>query len=168
MNPAISAPVLIISLYRGRAELIVVRGCEFPEDRHYHADYNVWVQGAAKGVVTLGATSYGVALAIEFFAFTPKAVGTRLDAGRAVGLLELSKTVVSVRTPVAGTLVEVNLAAVARPSLISQDPYGAGWLVRISASAEAATGDALVSGAAVVPAFEREMMLENFAGPPIA
>ena len=71
--------------------MIVVRGCEFPEDRHYHADYNVWVQRGAKGVVTLGATAYGVALAIEFFAFTPKAVGTRLDAGRAVGLLELSK-----------------------------------------------------------------------------
>ena len=164
MNPAISAPVLIISLCRGRTELIVVRGCEFPEDRHYHADYNVWVQSGAKGVVTLGATSYGVALAIEFFAFTPKAVGTRLDAGRAVGLLELSKTVVSVRTPVAGTLVEVNLAAVARPSLISEDPYGAGWLVRLSTKAALESGG-LLSGAAVAPAFEQEMMLENFAGP---
>ena len=148
--------------------MVVVRGCEFPEDRHYHADYNVWVQSGAKGVVTLGATAYGVALAIEFFAFTPKAVGTRLDAGRAVGLLELSKTVVSVRTPVAGTLVEVNAAAVARPTLISEDPYGAGWLVRLSFNADLDIGDGLLAGAAVAPAFEQEMMLENFAGPPTA
>ncbi len=145
--------------------MIVVRGCEFPEDRHYHADYNVWVQGGAKGVVTVGATSYGVALAIEFFAFTPKAMGTWLDAGRAVGLLELSKTVVSVRTPVAGTLIEVNLAAVARPALISTDPYGAGWLVRLSSKVALESGDGLLSGAAVAPAFEQEMMLENFTGP---
>lgn len=147
--------------------MIVVRGCEFPEDRHYHADYNVWLQRGAKGIVTLGATAYGVALAIEFFAFTPKAVGTRLDAGRAVGLLELSKTVVSVRTPVAGTLVEVNAEVVAKPSMISADPYGAGWLVRLATDATLESSSGLLWGAALAPAFETEMALENFEGPRI-
>jgi glycine cleavage system H protein len=132
--------------------MIVVRGCAFPNDRCYHADYNVWVQRGAGGVVTLGATAYGAALAIEFFAFTPKPVGTQVEAGRAVGLLELSKTVVSVRTPVAGTIIEVNAAAAAKPSLISSDPYGAGWLVRLSTAEK--FEDKLLSGADVAPAFE--------------
>ena len=148
--------------------MIVVRGCGFPQDRHYHADYNVWVQRSGQGTVTLGATAYGAALAVEFFAFMPKAVGTSIEAGKAVGLLELSKTVVSVRSPVNGRIVEVNGAAVAKPSIISDDPYGAGWLVRLSSRVELETGDGLLSGAAVAPAFEQEMMLENFAGPPIA
>ncbi len=148
--------------------MIIVRGCEFPDDRHYHAEYNVWVQRGANGVVTLGATAYGVALAIEFFAFTPKAVGTTLEAGRAAGLLELSKTVISVRTPVAGRLVEFNAAAVARPSIISADPYGAGWLVKLATDAvfaTKATENPLLSGAALIPAFEAQMALENFTGP---
>ncbi len=140
----------------------VVRGCEFPDDRYYHADYNVWVQRGADGVITLGATSYGVALAIEFFAFTPKPVGTVLAAARAAGLLELSKTVVSVRTPVAGRLVEVNTAAAAKPALISADPYGRGWLVRLTSEAKLESLSQLVSGDDIAIAFEAEMALENF------
>jgi glycine cleavage system H protein len=144
--------------------VIVVRGCEFPEDRHYHADYNVWVRRTNADVVTLGATSFGAALAVEFFAFTPKAVGAIIEAGKAVGLLELSKTVVSVRSPVDGRIVEVNAEAVAKPSIISADPYGAGWLVRLATDADLTTNTRLLSGAALVPAFEAEMALEKFEG----
>ena len=144
--------------------MIVVRGCEFPEDRYYHADYNVWVQRGENNIATLGATSYGAALAVEFFAFTPKPVGTALEAGRAVGLLELSKTVVSVRTPVAGNIIEVNAAAVTKPSIISNDPYGAGWLVRLMTVAQFESNAQLVSGDALAAAFEVEMNLENFEG----
>lgn len=140
-----------------------VRGCAFPEDRDYHVEYNVWLKPHAQGVVTLGATAYGAALAVTFFAFMPKPVGTLVDVGRAAGLLELSKSMVSVRTPVTGKIVEVNLVAVARPSLIVEDPYGAGWLMRL-ATQEAAQG--MVSGEAVYTAFEAAMALDNFEGPP--
>lgn len=146
--------------------MIVVRGCAFPEDRYYHADYNVWVQESGDDTVTLGATAYGAALAIEFFAFTPKAVGTAVEAGRAVGVLELSKTVVSVRSPVAGRVKEVNAAAVARPALISEDPYGAGWLVRLATNAPLADNPQLLAGEALIAPFEAEMALEQFEGPP--
>ncbi len=144
--------------------MIVVRGCVFPQDRYYHAHYNVWVQRAADGLVTLGATSYGAALAIEFFSFVPKAVGTMIEAGRAAGVLELSKTVVSVRTPVAGRIVAVNAAAVAKPSIISDDPYGAGWLIQIKPETCFEADTQLVSGSALAAAFEAEMHLEKFQG----
>lgn len=137
----------------------LVRSCAFPEDRAYHIDYNVWVQQHAPGVIALGATAYGVALAIEFFAFMPKPVGTLIEAGRAAGLLELSKSMVSVRSPVPGTITEVNLVAVSRPSLIVEDPYGAGWLVRLATDASL---EGLLQGEAVYPAFEAAMALENF------
>lgn len=145
--------------------MIVVRGCTFPEDRYYHAGYNVWVQRTGTEEVTLGATAYGAALAIEFFAFTPKAIGTLIEAGRAVGLLELSKTVVSVRSPIGGTLIAVNPAVVAQPFLIGNDPYGAGWLVRLASRADLGREPQLLSGCALIEPFETEMALENFAGP---
>jgi len=144
--------------------MIVVRGCTFPQDRYYHANYNIWVQQDPAGVVTLGATSYGVALAIEFFAFVPKSLNTRIEAGRAVGVLELSKTVVSVRTPVTGMLVEVNAVAMSRPAIIGTDPYDAGWLVKLAAGGKIASVPQLLWGDAIATAFEAEMALENFEG----
>lgn len=141
-----------------------VRGCEFPEDRFYHADYNVWVKEESAGLLRLGATSFGAALAVEFVAFLPKANGTVLEAGRAAGLLELAKAMVSVRTPLPGTIVAHNPAAVSDPALISTDPYGEGWLLRLSAGAWDAGALALVSGAAIRAAFEQAMDLDNFTG----
>lgn len=144
--------------------MIVLRGCAFPPDRYYHADYNVWVQASGNDTVTIGATEFGAALAIEFFAFMPKPLQTRIEPGRAVGLLELSKTVVSVRSPVAGTMVEVNAAAVAKPDIISSDPYGAGWLVRLTSNADLTQTSQLLQGGAVIAPFEAAMSLENFEG----
>ena len=141
---------------------MIIRGCDFPEDRFYHPDINVWLKEELPGVVLLGATSFGVALAVEFVAFLPKPAGTQVDAGRAVGLLELSKTMVSVRSPVKATILGHNAAAVADPSLISTDPYLGGWLLRLGV-AEWKSAD-LVSGAAIVTAFEHAMNLENFTG----
>jgi glycine cleavage system H protein len=145
--------------------MILVRGCEFPEDRHYHAGHNVWLQTGEDGIVTLGATSYGVALAREFMGFLPKPAGTEVEADRAVGLIELWKTMVSVRTPVAGTIVEGNEAAKADPTLINRDPYGAGWLVRLRVPCWESDSRSLLTGAAVAPAFEAAMALDNFEGP---
>ena len=144
---------------------MIVRGCDFPEDRRYHADFNVWVQVEARDVVVLGATSFGVALAVDFIAFMPKPIGMAADMGRAVALIELAKTIVSVRTPVGGTIVAANEKAVADPSIIRDDPYGEGWLVRLKVDDWESAGATLLSGAAVGPAFEAEMELENFTGP---
>ena len=144
---------------------VVVRGCAFPEDRYYDVRHNVWMKSDEPGIVTLGATAYGVAIALEFLAFIPKPVGTEVERDRAVGLLELSKTIISVRTPVAGTVVAANEEAVKRPNLINKDPYASGWLVKLKVEGwPRATGE-LLSGDTVAPAFEEAMRLERFDGP---
>ena len=88
--------------------MIVVRGCEFPDDCYYHVEHNVWLQGREAGVVTLGATSFGVALAVRVSRIHAQAdwQSPSRPTG-AVGLLELWKTMISVRTPVAGKIVAV-------------------------------------------------------------
>jgi len=141
-----------------------VRGCDFPEDRYYHADYNVWLKDSESGTVVLGATAYGAALAVEFLAFLPKADGTVVETGRAVGLLELAKTVVSVRTPLGGTIVASNSGVVKRPDMINADPYGAGWLVKLRVAGGPENAAGIVSGGAIAAAFEEAMRLDNFEG----
>jgi len=144
--------------------VVTVRGCEFPTDRYYHADYNVWIREETPGVALIGATAFGVALAIDFVAFMPKPLGSRVEAGRAVGLLELAKTIVSVRTPIAATILAANAAAVVDPGLVRSDPYGGGWLVRLGVDDAGTAMQKLIWGDAIVPAFEEAMRLEDFHG----
>ena len=77
--------------------MLTVRGCTFPTDRFYDAQCNVWLKPDGRGNVVLGATAFGVALAGEFIEFVPKPAGTRVDAGRAVGLL-VHQTIVWVKS----------------------------------------------------------------------
>jgi glycine cleavage system H protein len=144
--------------------MIVVRGCAFPDELSYHVGHNVWLR-EERGIVTLGATSYGVALASEFVSFRPKPEGTTVAANGSVGLIELWKTLVSVRSPIAGTIVQGNAAAAADPAVINREPYGAGWLVRLNVADWPTVSAPLVTGAAIGPAFEAAMALDKFEGP---
>ena len=142
-----------------------LRGCAFPEDRHYHPEHNVWARLDADGLATVGATSFAVALAVEFCAFVPKPRGTAVARDRSFGVIELFKTLAAAKAPVSGVIEAVNDAVIARPELIAADPYGAGWLVKLRPSNWAEEAAALVSGTAIAPAFERMMDLEDFRGP---
>jgi glycine cleavage system H protein len=145
--------------------MITVRGCSFPEDRYYDVACNVWLKPGEDGLVTLGATSFGVALAGEFIAFVPKPAGMSVDAGRAVGLLEIAKSLVSVRTPVAAVIVEANAAAVTDTGLINHDPYHRGWLMRLQIDCWEAARKTMLHGAEIFAAFDAAMALENFSSP---
>ena len=48
-----------------------------------------------------------------------------------IGEIESTKSVSELFSPVSGTVVEVNQAAVDDPSVVNSDPYGAGWLLRV-------------------------------------
>ena len=144
--------------------MTTIRGCNFPDDRFYHPQHNVWVRPCADDMVVLGATSYGVALAGEFIAFIPKPVGMKIEAGRAAGLLEIAKSVTSFRTPLAGEVAAFNAAAVDDPGLIARDPYGDGWLVQLRTIDWQTAAHGLLSGAAIVSAFEAAMTRDNFTG----
>ncbi len=37
---------------------MIIRGCDFPEDRYYHPDINVWLKEEVPGVVLLGAAAF--------------------------------------------------------------------------------------------------------------
>ena len=56
---------------------------------------------------------------------------TEITAGAVVGEIESTKSVSELYSPVTGTVVEVNQAAVDDPSVVNSDPYGAGWLLKV-------------------------------------
>jgi glycine cleavage system H protein len=61
-------------------------------------------------------------------------VGDKLGQGEVFGSVEAVKTVADLFIPLAGTVQEVNDALDAEPELVNSDPYGRGWIVKISLS----------------------------------
>ena len=58
-------------------------------------------------------------------------VGTEIKTGDEIGTIETIKVNISIESPLAGKIVEVNPAMESTPETINQDPYGEGWLVLI-------------------------------------
>jgi len=101
-----------------------------PSELHYTAEHE-WVR-VDGGVATVGITAYAAEkLGDVVFVDLPD-VGTAVVAGRVVGEIESTKSVGELFAPVDGEVVEVNGDVVASPELVNSDPFGAGWLIKVS------------------------------------
>jgi len=58
-------------------------------------------------------------------------VGRILTAGETFGEIESVKAVSDLNTPIAGEVIEINSAIEDHLELLSKDPWGAGWMVRL-------------------------------------
>ncbi len=129
-------------------------GMHFPGALHYLVEHQVWARLEDDCTATVGITALGIAEAGEIYMCRPKLVGTRVEQGRGIAVVELAKSIVSVKSPVCGTVVAVNPALAKRPALVHLDPYGEGWLARVRLADFDADRSSLVHGDAVVPAME--------------
>lgn len=142
--------------------MATIRGCDFPDDYFYSVEHNVWARLESDGTVTLGATSFGLALAGEIVSCMPKRPGREIDLNRSVATLESGKWVDSMKAPISGEIVAVNEEVEANPALINRDPYGTGWIVRMKPADWQAESALLVTGPAITQAFETRMEAEGF------
>jgi glycine cleavage system H protein len=101
-----------------------------PKNFKYTAEHE-WVDVSGE-TATVGITAYAAdKLGDVVFVDLPK-VGVTVTAGKVVGEIESTKSVGELFAPVDGTVLEANDAVVADPSLVNQDPFGAGWLIKVS------------------------------------
>lgn len=90
-----------------------------------------WARLEADGTLTVGISDHAQqALGDLVFAEVPEA-GRRVTAGEACAVVESVKAASDVYSPVSGEVIASNADLGGRPELINQDPYGAGWLMRI-------------------------------------
>ena len=97
----------------------------WPEDQ-------TWAQPLLGGQVLVGITALGLKASGDIYMCRSKPVGSEVAQGRSIGVVELSKSIVSVKSPLSGVVVRVNAALEERPELIHQSPYDAGWLVELA------------------------------------
>lgn len=62
-------------------------------------------------------------------------VGATVTAGAEMGSVESVKAASELYSPVSGTVTEVNTALEGAPEVVNQDPYTAGWMLKVKLSA---------------------------------
>ena len=142
----------------------VVRGCELPEDLLYDVENNIWYRDNGDGTVTLGMTAVAAAMAGPVVAFTPKRVGRSVDAGKSCATIESGKWVGPAKIAFRAEIAETNEAMIADPKISNGDPYGAGWMVRVTPEDWETAKAALTPGSDVAEPYERKMAEDEFAG----
>ncbi len=144
--------------------MATVRGCNLPDELLYDVQNHIWFQELGDGNVRVGMTTVATAMAGQLVAFTPKAVGKEIKAGKSCATVESGKWVGPAKVAAAGTVVQINEALVATPNLANQDPYDRGWLMIIKPDDWAAVKATLVPGTQVAGPYEAKMAADGFAG----
>ena len=104
----------------------------YPDDLLYHAEHD-WarIDAADPALATLGITWYAQDSLGEVVFFDLPAVGASIDKDSSYAEVESVKAVSDVIAPLSGEIVEVNDALSDGPQAINEDPYGAGWLIKV-------------------------------------
>jgi glycine cleavage system H protein len=116
-----------------------VADASYPDDLKYHADHD-WARIDGE-TATLGITWYAQDQLGEVVYFDPPAVGTTLTKDQSYAEIESVKAVSDVIAPLSGEVVEVNEALSDTPETVNEDPYGDGWLVKVTLSDTAEVDD---------------------------
>lgn len=108
---------------------------EFPSSLKYTKDHE-WIE-ASGATAKIGVTAFAIDQLGDIVHVELPQVGESFDAGSSFGTIESTKTVSDLYMPVAGKVVEVNKAALDKPESLQDDPYKAGWLVKIEVKGKA-------------------------------
>ena len=100
-----------------------------PADLRYTADHE-WIR-LEGDVATVGVTDYAQGELGDIVFVEVETEGEQLDAEEVFGTIEAVKTVSDLFLPVAGEILEFNSALEDDPSLINNDPFGEGWIIKV-------------------------------------
>jgi len=124
---------------------------KFPDDRRYHAGH-LWAKQEPDGSWRIGITDFAQQQLGEVIFIDLPAAGAHFTQEQSCADIESAKVVSEALMPLSGTVVEANAALADAPELLNSDPYGAGWVIRITAdnpgepTIDAAAYKALIAG----------------------
>jgi glycine cleavage system H protein len=125
-----------------------------PAELRYSKDHE-WVRDNGDGTVTVGITDHAQeALGDLVFVEVPEA-GRKLAANEPCAVVESVKAASDVYSPLLGTVTETNTVLGDAPETINEDPYGQGWIFKLSV-ADAGQLDGLMDAAAYEAFVEEE------------
>jgi glycine cleavage system H protein len=102
----------------------------FPDDLHYTKDHE-WIK-LEGNTATVGITDFAQRELGDIVYVDIDSVGKTLEAEAIFGSVEAVKTVSDLFLPLTGTIDEVNPALANQPELVNTDPYGEGWMIKMT------------------------------------
>ena len=102
----------------------------FPANLRYTKDHE-WIKLDGT-TATIGITDFAQRELGDIVYVEIETVGKALDAEVVFGTVEAVKTVSDLFLPIAGTITEVNPVLGSSPELVNNDPYGEGWMVKMT------------------------------------
>jgi glycine cleavage system H protein len=102
----------------------------FPENLRYTKDHE-WIK-LEGNTATVGITEFAQSELGDIVYVDIDSVGKTLNAEEIFGTVEAVKTVSDLFLPLSGTISEVNPALANQPELVNSDPYGGGWMIKLT------------------------------------
>jgi glycine cleavage system H protein len=102
----------------------------FPENLRYTKDHE-WVS-IEGNIATVGITDFAQGELGDIVYVDIASVGKPLAAEEVFGTVEAVKTVSDLFLPLAGTISSINPALESQPELVNSDPYGEGWMMKMT------------------------------------
>jgi glycine cleavage system H protein len=103
----------------------------FPDNLRYTKDHE-WVKQEKGNVFLVGITEYAQRELGDIVYVEVETIGKSMEAGEVFGTVEAVKTVSDLFLPVAGTITELNPELANAPDLVNSDPYGKGWMIKLT------------------------------------
>jgi len=117
----------------------------FPSELKYTKDHE-WVKVEGSEAL-IGITDFAQRELGDIVYVDINSVGSEVAKEEVFGTVEAVKTVSDLFMPVTGTVLEINAELNDNPELVNSDPYGKGWMVKVSLSDLAEVEDLLSADA---------------------
>lgn len=101
-----------------------------PAELKYTKDHE-WIK-LEGNTATIGVTDFAQRELGDIVFVDINSVGKKLSANEIFGTIEAVKTVSDLFLPVSGTITEVNSGLEGAPESVNSDPYGAGWMIKMT------------------------------------
>jgi len=103
----------------------------FPDNLRYTKEHE-WVRQETGNIFLVGITEYAQRELGDIVYVEVETIGKSMEAGEVFGTVEAVKTVSDLFLPVSGTITELNPALSNAPDLVNSDPYGKGWMIKLT------------------------------------
>ena len=104
----------------------------FPKEFKYTKDHE-WIK-IEGNEATIGITEFAQSELGDIVYVDINAIGSEIGQDEVFGTVEAVKTVSELFMPIAGTIAEINEALKDNPEFVNTDPYGKGWMVKVTVS----------------------------------
>ena len=126
-------------------EPVWVAGYQLPEELTYHRGHT-WARALGPDTVLVGLDDFARKLLGPVRGMTLPKVGSWLRQGGKSFAVQVNGRTADLVAPVDGEVIEINPALARQPSLISDDPYGRGWVMKVRSSDVARVMQNMLSG----------------------